>query len=380
MRISLYKGSDCRHMGNEVTLTIDSRVVRAEEGTSILSAADKAGIYIPRLCFHPELPQGPGTKADFRVYRHGEICGDPTAGSAHYNGCDICVVEVEGRGRVQSCATPVEDGMVIHSNTAAVGESRITNLAHLISIHPHACILCSENSGCDRGTCPQGEEQHGRCCPKFDNCEFQKVSEYVTIKEDVSQYIYREIPVVETPLFTINSNLCIGCTRCVRACEKLQGKRVIGFTYHDGEFAMGTIGPSHKESGCVYCGACVAVCPTGAIMDKGKPWKKKELLNFAPVILPPEHNLEFTEQNINEVPEINGVYLLLDEKLDIIFIRGADNLRVDLLEKLQSVRNARFFRFEEHGMFTSRENEMLQAFLKKHGRLPEVNNEISDLY
>jgi formate dehydrogenase (NADP+) beta subunit len=367
-------------MGNEATVTIDNHVIHAAEGISILSAADSAGIYIPRLCYHPDLPGGPGTKADCRVYRHGEISGDKDIESSSYHGCDICIVEIEGRGTVQSCATLVTDGMVIHTDSAVVKELRKTNLARLISIHPHACILCSENAGCDRSACPQGEVQQGRCCPKFDNCEFQKVCEYVTIKDDVSQYIFKEVPVVDTPLFTMDSNLCIGCTRCIRACEKLQGKRVIGFTYHEGEFVLGTIGPSHKESGCVYCGACVTVCPTGAIMDKGLPWKKKERLNFAPIIFPPEENLEFVEATIQKVPEVSGVYELLDEKLEIIFIRGADNIRTDLLEKLQSVGNARFFRFEEHGMYTMAENELLQKFLKKYGRLPEVNNEISDLY
>jgi hypothetical protein len=115
-------------------------------------------------------------------------------------------------------------------------------------------------------------------------------------------------------------------------------------------------------------------------MDKGLPWKKKERLNFAPVILPPEENLEFIEENIQKVPEVSGVYQLLDEKQETIFIRGADNIRKDLLERLLSIGNARFFRFEEHGMYSMAENEMLQGFLKKYGRLPEVNNEISDLY
>ncbi len=380
MRTGVRKGSDCRHMGTEATIIIDNREVHCREGTSILAAADTAGIYIPRLCYHPDLSPGPGTKASPGVYRHDEISGDNDSESDTYHGCNICIVEIEGRALVPSCATLVEDGMVIHSNTATVRELRRNNLARLISLHPHACLLCSENTGCDREKCPQGEVKQGRCCPHFGNCEFQKVCEYVTIKEDASQYIFRDIPVADTPFFIVNSNLCIGCTRCIRACEKIQGKRVIGFTYHNGEFVLGTLGPSHRESGCVFCGACVAVCPTGALMDKGLAWKKKERLAFAPVILPPEENLEFTEENINRVPEVNGVYQLLDEKREIIFIRGADNVRADLLEKAKAVGKARFFRYEEHGMYSTRENEMLGSFLKKNGRLPEVNNEISDLY
>jgi formate dehydrogenase beta subunit len=367
-------------MGTDIIITIDNHEVHCQEGTSILSAADTAGIYIPRLCYHPDLLPGPGTKAESRVYRHVEIIGDKSPESSTYHGCNVCIVEIEGRGPVPSCATLVEDGMVIYSETPTVRELRRNNLARILSLHPHACLLCSEKAGCDRGTCPQGEAKQGRCCPNFGDCEFQKVCEYVTIKEDVSQYLFRDLPIADTPFFTVNSNLCIGCTRCIRACEKMQGKRVIGFTYHEGEFIFGTIGPSHKESGCVFCGACVAVCPTGALMDKGLPWKKKEKLTLAPVMLPPEENLEFTEENIQKVPEVNGVYHLFDENREIIFIRGADNVRTDLLEKLRSMEKARFFRYEEHGMYTMIENEMLGNFLKKYGRLPEVNNEIADLY
>ena len=367
-------------MAKEITISIDNRAIQSREGASILEAADQAGIYIPRLCYYPDLPPGPGTKAEPRVYRHGEISADKNSYNKTYNGCNICIVEIEGKGPSPSCTTLVEDGMVIYSNTTAVRELRRDNLERILFLHPHACLLCAEREGCDEEECTEGVERQSRCCPKFDDCEFQKVCEYVTIKADVSQYKFRDIPLVDTALFTINSNLCIGCTRCIRACEKMQGKRIIGFTYHNGEFILGTLGPSHKESGCVFCGACVAVCPTGALMDKGLPWKKKAELNLAPVILPPEDDLALTEENVKKVPEVSGVYQLFDEKQGIIYIRGAENIRKDLEEKWQSVEKARFFRYEEHGMYTMRENEMVERFLKKYGTLPEVNNEISDLY
>jgi formate hydrogenlyase subunit 6/NADH:ubiquinone oxidoreductase subunit I len=367
-------------VGKEITISIDNHEVHSQEGASIIQAADNAGIYIPRLCYHPDLPPGPGTKADPRVYRHGEISGDKTPHTTMYDGCNICIVEIEGKGPSPSCTTFVEDGMVIYSNTATVRELRRENLERILSLHPHACLLCAENEGCEREECSMGVEIQGRCCSKFDDCEFQSVCEYVTIKEDVSQYVFKKVPVVDTPFFSNNGNLCIGCARCVRACEKMQMKRVIGFTYHNGEFTMGTTGPSHKESGCVFCGACVAVCPTGALMDKGLAWKKKAELKLAPVILPPEDDLELSEENVKKVPEASGVYQLFDEKQGVIYIRGAENIRKDLEEKWQSVKKARFFRYEEHGMYTMRENEMVERFLKKYGTLPEVNNEISDLY
>jgi predicted molibdopterin-dependent oxidoreductase YjgC len=367
-------------MGKEITISIDNREIQSREGASILEAADQEGIYIPRLCYHPDLPHGPGVKAEHQVYRCGDVCASDNSPDSTYEGCNICVVEVEGRGPSQSCATPVENDMIIYSDTDAVRELRKEHLARIISDHPHACILCSENEGCDREECTQGVEKYERCCEKFDLCEFRKVSEYVNIRHDVSKYIYRSLPVSDTALFTADPNLCIGCTRCVRACEKSNGKGIIGFVYNNGEFIMGTRASSYKESGCVYCGACVEVCPTGALMDKGLPWKKKAKLDLVSVILPPENRIEITEENIEKVPKVSGVCQLIDENNTVILIRGASNMRMDLREQLKSVEKARFFRYEEHGMYTMRETEMLEKFLKQHGTLPEVNDEIADLY
>jgi ferredoxin len=160
----------------------------------------------------------------------------------------------------------------------------------------------------------------------------------------------------------------------------MQGKSVIGFTYSKGNFVVGTLGPSHKESGCVFCGACVTVCPTGALMEKDVTWKKKNKLTFSPVIFPPEEYYELSEENIDKVPEANGIFCLFDESQETIFIKGTDNIRRDLHEKLQSLDKARYFQYEEHDMYSMRENELLGQYLKKYGALPEVNNEIDDLY
>jgi ferredoxin len=367
-------------VGKEKSITIDGHAVSAPEGSTIMEAADKAGIYIPRLCYRPGLAPASGMKADSRVYRCGEMRADDKSENKAFAGCNICIVEVEGRGMCRSCSTAVAEGMAVQTSTAGARESRKETLARILSDHPHACIVCAEKDGCDREECTMGVEKNSRCCSKFDDCELLQVSEYVAIRNDVSQYVFGNIAVADTPFFTYDGNLCIGCGRCIRACETTQGKRVIGFTWHGGRFTMGTSGPSHKESGCVFCGACVAACPTGALMDKGPAWKKKAELGFPSVILPPARILEATEENINGVPEVNGVYELLDERREVIYIHGTENIRRDLGEKLPAVEKARFFRFEEHGMYTMRENEMVERFLNKHGALPEVNNEIADLY
>jgi ferredoxin len=221
---------------------------------------------------------------------------------------------------------------------------------------------------------------HERCCTKFDLCEFRKVSEYVTLKDNVSRYIFKDGPIVDTPLFTMDSNLCLGCTRCIRACKNIQGLGILGFTYCNDDIIVGTLGPSHKESGCVFCGACIGTCPTGALMDKGLPWKKKEKLNLSSVPLPPVTHYKLTEENIDRVPEANGVCQLMNEKGEVICIQGTDNMRKNLHESLRSVIKAHFFSYEEHAMYTMRENELVEKFLKKYGTLPEVNDEIDDLY
>jgi len=376
----MYHGGNRGDVGTEASITIDNRNISVPEGVSILAAADAAGIYVPRLCHHPALPPGPGMKPDTQVFRHGVIEADPDTHSGSYDGCNICIVEVEGTGLVQACATLVVDGMVIHTDTPEAKQVRQDNCSRIVANHPHACFLCAESDGCDRQECTMGVDEDGRCCDKFDDCEFRMVCGHVSVREDVARYAFRNIPAVNTPFFTFDANLCIGCTRCIRACESLQGKRVIGFTFHNGGLVVGTGAPSHRESGCAFCGACVTVCPAGALMEKDVVWKKKAELQLAPAVLPPKLIFELSKENTADVPETAGVFLFYDEKREIIYIAGTGTIRSALMEKWQSVGDARFFSFEEHGMYTMRENELLEKYLNKHGKLPEVNNEIDDLY
>jgi ferredoxin len=367
-------------MGTEITVTIDGRQIHCARGSYILDAADQAGIYIPRLCRHPDLPPGPGARAEARVFRHGESIVDHGAGGKTYAGCNICLVEVEGMGIRASCSTEAAEGMNITTDSQTVKRMRKDNMTLLLARHPHACIMCAEREGCDREECTQGVDRNCRCCDRFDECEFRLVSEYVGVRQDVSQYVSPGLPAAETPFFTFDANRCIGCTRCVRACEKMRGSRAIGFVSRDGSAIVGTLGPSHRESGCVFCGACVMVCPAGALTDRGHSWPRRDELRLSPVKLPPEDGHVLTEENIDIVPDVSGVYELLDGNRTVVYIRGAASIRGDLKEKWKTVENARFFRYEEHGMFTMRENELLEKFLKKHGRMPDVNNEIEDLY
>jgi hypothetical protein len=101
---------------------------------------------------------------------------------------------------------------------------------------------------------------------------------------------------------------------------------------------------------------------------------------LSPVILPPEKWLEFTSEVVNQVPDSEGAFQLLDEEKNIIYIAGTPNLKQALQEQLSSNQKARFFTYEEDPMYTKRESELIQQFLQKHGHLPPQNEDVEDLF
>jgi len=116
--------------------------------------------------------------------------------------------------------------------------------------------------------------------PQIENCELQKVSGFVGVKDDLPKYVFRDLPKMEEdPLYKRDYNLCIGCLRCVRACNDMREIGALGFVRKDGEIVVGTKASTLDDSGCRFCTACVEVCPTGAILDKDlKPGDKAEAL------------------------------------------------------------------------------------------------------
>jgi len=262
---------------NSVSLTLDDKEVQTEHGTTLLEAAQHLGIYIPALCHHPDLPPAPRMKIDAQIYRGEELIQGRDSNPNGFEGCQLCVVEIEGvEGFVTACDTPVADGMVVHTNTPQVQKLRRENLAKILARHPHACLVCAEREGCSKEPCSLNVPVNERCCDKFGNCELQKVAEYVGIEEDVPRYSFRDLPVEDTALFIRDQNLCISCGRCVRVCRDVRGVEALGIVYNGEEYIVGTLGPSLEESGCRFCGACVEVCPTGALMDKDLRWPASE--------------------------------------------------------------------------------------------------------
>jgi NADPH-dependent glutamate synthase beta subunit-like oxidoreductase len=270
-----------------ISFSIDGRGIETRAGASILEAAREAGIYIPSLCSHPDLPPFEGVQGVAQVYRGKETRLEGATQTTAEVGCRLCLVEVEGLAEAtKACTTPVSQGMVVRTNTPTVLALRQENLARILATHPHVCLMCAQREGCSRSQCSMNVPVPERCCDKFGACEIQKVADYIGIRSDTPRYVHRELPVVtEEPLFRRDYNLCINCGRCVRACHDLRGIGALGVTFlpvqqagQDGEALVGHLEPTLAESGCKFCGACVEVCPTGTLLDKAKGTDRDSLV------------------------------------------------------------------------------------------------------
>ncbi len=251
-------------------MTIDHIEVEVAEGATVLEAARSAGIYIPALCYHPDLPPAPGMKPGEFIYRGEELVVNASRGE--YEGCRLCVVKIEGiEDFPTACDTPVAEGMVVYTDTPEVKALRRDNLMPILAQHPHACLTCAQQEGCSREPCSTNVPLEERCCPKFGRCELEKVAQYIGIKEETPRWVPTQMPILkDEPLFDGDYNLCIGCTRCVRACRDLRGVKALDFVFDErGGVIVGSLSPTLRESACRFCTACVEVCPTGALRDRG---------------------------------------------------------------------------------------------------------------
>ncbi len=217
-----------------VTMTIDGTQVTVPEGTSILRAAAQVDINIPKLCATDSLKS--------------------------FGSCRLCVVEVEGRrGYPASCTTPVSADMVVNTQNSKLGKLRRNVMELYISDHPLDCLTCPTNG----------------------DCELQDMAGAVGLRDVRYGYAGENHLEAEkdtsNPYFTFDPSKCIVCSRCVRACDEVQG--TFALTISDRGFNS-KVSPSMDESfldsECVSCGACVQACPTATLaenelIDKGQP-------------------------------------------------------------------------------------------------------------
>ena len=221
-----------------VTLTIDGFAVTVPEGTSILRAAAEAGIQVPKLC--------------------------ATDSVDAFGSCRLCLVEIEGRnGTPASCTTPVAAGLKVHTQNAKLKQLRRGVMELYISDHPLDCLTCSANGDC--------ELQDMAGAVGLRDVRYEAVETHFRVKDTSGvanpQYIPRDD---SNPYFSYDPQKCIVCSRCVRACEEVQGTFALtlegrGF---DSRVSFGAKSDDALASDCVSCGACVAACPTATLQEK----------------------------------------------------------------------------------------------------------------
>jgi len=261
----------------KMNLTIDSTKVTVEKGTTVLQAARSAGIYIPALCSHPNLPSSREVKPFEVVYRGKEELKNDNS-MTEFEGCQLCLVKIEGMDDLPtSCTTEVSEGMAVQTNTGEIQQKRRENLKTILGEHPNVCLACDRKEDCDpfRGGIRKASVITGcEFCPNNGRCELQEVAAYIGVDESTPTYEYKGLPIVKSdPFFERNYNLCIACTRCVRACQDVRGNSAIGLVFQNGNLIIGSKAPTLEESECQFCGACVDVCPTGALTEWINKWE-----------------------------------------------------------------------------------------------------------
>ncbi|MGE3708995.1 MAG: 2Fe-2S iron-sulfur cluster-binding protein, partial [Hyphomicrobiaceae bacterium] len=229
----------------QVTLTIDGQKVTVPGGTSIMRAAMEMGTQIPKLC------------ATDMVDAFGS--------------CRLCLVEIEGRaGTPASCTTPVAPGMVVRTQTERLGKLRKGVMELYISDHPLDCLTCSANGDCEL------QDMAGAVGLRDVRYGYQGENHVFANRHGSGNENW--LPKDESnPYFTYDPSKCIVCSRCVRACEEVQGTFALTIS---GRGFDSRVSPGMSESflgsECVSCGACVQACPTATLNEKkvieiGKP-------------------------------------------------------------------------------------------------------------
>ncbi len=218
-----------------VTLTVDGRAVTVPAGTSVMRAAAESGGSIPKLCASDNL--------------------------ASFGSCRLCLVEIEGmRGTPASCTTPVSDGMIVKTQTPRLDKLRKGVMELYISDHPLDCLTCSANNDCEL-------QDQAAAVGLRDVRYGYEGDNHLAIPTDGSN-----------PYFDFDPSKCIVCSRCVRACDEVQG--TFALTVDGRGFASmisaGQASDDFMSSECVSCGACVQACPTATLQEKavkaiGKP-------------------------------------------------------------------------------------------------------------
>ena len=219
-------GTPASKQEETVRIEIDGLPTTVKAGSTIMRAARESGVDVPKLCATDNL--------------------EP------FGSCRLCLVEIEGRkGYPASCTTPVEEGMKVRTQTDALAKLRRNVMELYISDHPLDCLTCSANG----------------------DCVLQVLAGAVGLRDvrygfDGENHLEAEID-DSNPYFSFDSSKCIVCSRCVRACDEVQGTFALTIEGRGFESKVAaSIGDSFLDSECVSCGACIQACPTATLMEK----------------------------------------------------------------------------------------------------------------
>ena len=211
-----------------ITITLNGREVSGHPGMTILELARESGVDIPTLCNHPQL--------------------------APFGACRICLVEDERSGALSaSCVTPIAPGMVINTESPKVQERRRTIIKLMLASHPDSCLVCDKGNRC--------ELRQIASAMGIGLVEFQRIPLLATI-EEVNPFIERDL------------SKCILCAKCIRVDHELVVEGAIDYIHRGFASKPSTLNDMPLEhSECTFCGTCVSVCPTGALMEKQRTYR-----------------------------------------------------------------------------------------------------------
>ena len=203
-----------------MNLTINGRQITVPDNVSILDAARRNDIFIPTLCDDP------------RLEPHG--------------GCRLCLVSVKGLPRlVSACTTPATEGMAVETSNEQIERQRRTIVELLLSDHPNDCMVCA----------------------RAGDCTLQELAYFYNLRSnrfygERRQYAKKDL----NPFIERDMEKCILCGKCVRVCEEIQGLGAIDVGGRG--FSAKVTPPFEKDLDCEFCGQCVSICPTGALIGK----------------------------------------------------------------------------------------------------------------
>lgn len=210
---------------SNVNVTINDINVNVPDTYTILEAATKAGVFIPRLCF--------------------------LKGINENSSCRLCVVEIKGiRTLKNSCTVKVSEGMVVTTNSERVKKTVKKNLELIAANHKFECWKC----------------------PRENNCELLRLLRKYNISNEMGEnpdFVRKSVITNITDALYIDSSKCVLCGRCISACKQLAGTGVLDYNYRGFKTYVSTaLNHPLDTAGCIYCGKCIQACPVGAIKEK----------------------------------------------------------------------------------------------------------------